>query len=167
MHNLVKTFLTSITFDSLSRKIKNPCLVINKNFLKEDFTMKSKQIIIMLLSVLVFAFASCKNNENPEGGVSAPFKVSSIVGKWTSAVEKNNTFTVANDGKITITSGGQSANLTITSWNTDKDKEVSQYKLTLQGSLNSKNVDFTFTFKSANSCDLTMTGETGAENFTK
>ena len=29
--NLVKSFLTSITFDSLSRKIKNPCLVINKN----------------------------------------------------------------------------------------------------------------------------------------
>ena len=29
--NLVKTFLTSISFDSLSRKIKNPCLVINKN----------------------------------------------------------------------------------------------------------------------------------------
>ena len=28
-NNLVKTFLTSITFDSLSRKIKNPCLVIN------------------------------------------------------------------------------------------------------------------------------------------
>ena len=35
LHNLVKTFLTSIkfTFDSLSRKIKNPCLVINTNFL--------------------------------------------------------------------------------------------------------------------------------------
>jgi len=35
--NLVKSFLTSIkfifTFDNLSRKIKNPCLVINKNFL--------------------------------------------------------------------------------------------------------------------------------------
>ena len=31
--NLVKSFLTSIkfNFDSLSRKIKNPCLVINKN----------------------------------------------------------------------------------------------------------------------------------------
>ena len=28
--NLVKSFLTSITFDNLSRKIKNPCLVINK-----------------------------------------------------------------------------------------------------------------------------------------
>ncbi len=33
--NLVKSFLTSITFDSLSRKIKNPCLVIDRNsFLK-------------------------------------------------------------------------------------------------------------------------------------
>ena len=30
--NLVKSFLTSINFDSLSRKIKNPCLVINKKF---------------------------------------------------------------------------------------------------------------------------------------
>ena len=94
--------------------------------------MKSKQIIIMLLSVLVFAFASCKSNENPGGGGSAhsPFKVSSIVGKWTSTVDNNNTFTVADDGKITITSGGTSANLTITSWNTDKDKETAQYKLT-------------------------------------
>ena len=32
--HLVNTFLTSITFNSLSRKIKNLCLVINKNFLK-------------------------------------------------------------------------------------------------------------------------------------
>ena len=33
--NLVKSFLTLIkfTFDSLSRRIKNPCLVINKNSL--------------------------------------------------------------------------------------------------------------------------------------
>ena len=30
--NLVKYFLTLITLDSLSRKIKSPCLVINKNF---------------------------------------------------------------------------------------------------------------------------------------
>ena len=37
-NNLVKTFLTSITFDSLSRKIKNPCLVIKKKFIpKGDF----------------------------------------------------------------------------------------------------------------------------------
>ena len=34
--NLVKSFLTLIkfNFDSLSRKIKNPCLVINKKYIK-------------------------------------------------------------------------------------------------------------------------------------
>ncbi|WP_236847298.1 hypothetical protein, partial [Brachyspira catarrhinii] len=31
--NLVKSFLASITFDSLSRRIKNPCLVINILFI--------------------------------------------------------------------------------------------------------------------------------------
>ena len=35
--NLVKSFLTSITFDSLSRKIKIPCLVIKKFKFKGDF----------------------------------------------------------------------------------------------------------------------------------
>jgi hypothetical protein len=68
LHNLVKTFLTSINFDSLSRKIKNPCLVINKNFLKEDFTMKSKQIIIMLLSFIILFAISCKNDDKTGGG---------------------------------------------------------------------------------------------------
>jgi hypothetical protein len=74
LHNLVKSFLTSIkfTFDSLSRKIKNPCLVINKNFLKEDFTMRSKQIIIMLLSFIILFSISCKNDDKTgsEGGIS-------------------------------------------------------------------------------------------------
>ena len=32
--HLVKSFLTSITFDNLSRKIKIPCLVINKIILR-------------------------------------------------------------------------------------------------------------------------------------
>ena len=32
--NLLKSFLTSITFDSLSRKIKNPCLVIDRKYIK-------------------------------------------------------------------------------------------------------------------------------------
>ena len=38
-NNLVKSFLTSIkfTFDSLSRKIKNPCLVIKKFIPKGEF----------------------------------------------------------------------------------------------------------------------------------
>ena len=73
--NLVKTFLTSIkfTFDNLSRKIKNPCLVINKNFLKGDFTMKSKQIIIMLLSFIILFAISCKNDDKTgSSGYSVP-----------------------------------------------------------------------------------------------
>ena len=71
MHNLVKTFLTSITFDSLSRKIKNPCLVINKNlFQKENLKMKNsknkKLFTYMVVGALVMALSiSCKSNEEP------------------------------------------------------------------------------------------------------
>ena len=72
MHNLVKTFLTSITFDNLSRKIKNPCLVINKNlFQKENLKMKNsknkKLFTYMVVGALVIALSiSCKSNEEPE-----------------------------------------------------------------------------------------------------
>ncbi len=126
----------------------------------------SKKLFLIVLSVLIVAFVSCKSNEDPESG-SAPFTVSSIVGSWTSTVEPSNTFTVADDGKINISSGGQSATLTITSWATDKDQSVTQYSITLSATVGSQPVDFTFTFKSANSCDLTMTGATGSEPFTK
>ena len=80
MHNLVKSFLTSIkfTFDSLSRKIKNPCLVINKNFLKGDFTMKSKQIIIMLLSFIILFSISCKNDDKTGSGDGNSFNLDDI-----------------------------------------------------------------------------------------
>ena len=78
--NLVKSFLTSIkfTFDSLSRKIKIPCLVINKNFLKEDFTMKSKQIIIMLLSFIILFAISCKNDDKTGSGDGNSFNLDDI-----------------------------------------------------------------------------------------
>ena len=70
MHNLVKTFLTSITFDSLSRKIKNPCLVINKNsFFKEEIIMYNfkKLFTYMVVGALVMALSiSCKSNEEPK-----------------------------------------------------------------------------------------------------
>ena len=76
MHNLVKTFLTSIkfTFDSLSRKIKNPCLVINKNlFQKENLKMKNsknkKLFTYMVVGALVMALSiSCKNNDKTGSG---------------------------------------------------------------------------------------------------
>ena len=72
LHNLVKTFLTSITFDSLSRKIKNPCLVINKNsFFKEEIIMYNfkKLFTYMVVGALVMALSiSCKNNDKTGSG---------------------------------------------------------------------------------------------------
>ena len=80
--------------------------------------MKSKQIIIMLLSVLVFAFASCKSNENPEGGGSAPFKVSSIVGKWSG---DNVSFTIDNNGNVKMTLPvTKDFQIPETDWNSEK-----------------------------------------------
>ena len=74
-NNLVKTFLTSIklTLDNLSRKIKNPCLVINFKFIHKGgnylmnnfnkfFTYMAVGALVMVLSV------SCgKNPAEPEG----------------------------------------------------------------------------------------------------
>ena len=78
--------------------------------------MKSKQIIIMLLSVLVFA--SCKSNENPEGGGSAPFKVSSIVGKWSG---DNVSFTIDNNGNVKMTLPvTKDFQIPETDWNSEK-----------------------------------------------
>ena len=70
--NLVKSFLTSITFDSLSRKIKNLCLVINFNFYtKEEIIMHNfkKNFSYVIVAALVAALSiSCKSNENPDSG---------------------------------------------------------------------------------------------------
>ena len=65
--NLVKTFLTSITFDSLSRKIKNPCLVIKNLYQKEIFKMKILKtktfFTYLVVGALVAALSiSCKSN---------------------------------------------------------------------------------------------------------
>ncbi len=74
--NLVKTFLTSITFDSLSRKIKNPCLVINKIYLKGVCKMTHTKNILKSLLITVMALSllavSCKKDENGGGTPTNP-----------------------------------------------------------------------------------------------
>ena len=65
--NLVKSFLTFITFDSLSRKIKISCLVINKFIFKEDIQMSNIKILSAVLSFLLLFVISC-SNEDTTGG---------------------------------------------------------------------------------------------------
>ena len=62
--NLVKTFLTSITFDSLSEKIKNLRLVIKKFQTKEDILMRNiKKIFTLVLSLILLLAVSCSNDD--------------------------------------------------------------------------------------------------------
>ena len=65
--NLVKTFLTSINFDSLSRKIKSPCLTIKKFISKGVCNMKHTKNILKSLLITVMALSllavSCKKDE--------------------------------------------------------------------------------------------------------
>ena len=68
LHNLVKTFLTSITFDNLSRKIKNPYLVIKKFYSKGVCKMKHTKNILKSLLIAVIALSlllsSCTKSES-------------------------------------------------------------------------------------------------------
>ncbi|WP_432632999.1 hypothetical protein, partial [Brachyspira sp.] len=95
--NLVKTFLTSITFDSLSRKIKNPCLVINNLFYRRNSMKNSKKLFLIVLSVLIVAFVSCKDKATEP----TTFKVSSIAGTWSGT---DVSFTISDSGYLTMTS---------------------------------------------------------------
>ena len=124
----------------------------------------SKKLFLIVLSVLVVAFVSCKDNKSTD---PTTFKVSSIVGTWTSTVNPSSTFTVTDTGNITVETSSGNASLVITDWDSNKDKEVAQYSITLSASLGEQNVSFTFTFKDASNCDLSMAGQDGVEPFTK
>ena len=68
--NLVKTFLTSITFDSLSER--NLCLVIKK-FNYKEFNMNNtktifKSLLIMIVAISLFTVSCSKD----EGGTKTP-----------------------------------------------------------------------------------------------
>ena len=175
MHNLVKTFLTSITFDSLSRKIKNPCLVINKNFLKEDFTMKSKQIIIILLSFIILFSIGC-DNENKTGsggsGGGGSFggsqSKSELVGTWRAKDGGNlaPSFTVDAEGNISRkytfkNDRGKFESVTYTGKVADTfdypyTVELSGTIVKLDGTDTGETKKGTFIFNSASECSATI-----------
>ncbi|WP_346677976.1 hypothetical protein [uncultured Brachyspira sp.] len=129
MHNLVKSFLTLINFDSLSRKIKNPCLVINKNlFQKENLKMKNsknkKLFTYMVVGALVMALSiSCKSNEVPQETGSTSSNHPSQ-GTYTNTIYNDSaTVTINNNGTCTITgkahfdkTDSQTFSITVTKW---------------------------------------------------
>ena len=106
--NLVKTFLTStkFTFDNLSRKIKNPCLVINKNsFFKEKIIMYNfkKLFTYMVVGALSLALSiSCKSNEEPQATGETSSNHPSQ-GTYTNTIYNDSaTVTINNNGTCTI-----------------------------------------------------------------
>ena len=120
----------------------------------------SKKLFLIVLSVLAVAFISCKDNKSTD---PTTFKVSSIVGTWTSTVNSANTFTVSDAGALNITAYDITVAYTISDWESNKDRDVGEYKLTLTQS----GYTFNFTFKDASNCDLSMEGQAGVEPFTK
>ena len=119
----------------------------------------SKKLFLIVLSVLTVAFISCKD----KGTDPTTFTVSSIVGTWTSTVNGNNTFTVNDAGSLSITAYGLTATWTIENWESVKNSEVGEYKI----SLTQSGSTFYFTFKNGSNCDLSMEGQEGVEPFTK
>ena len=154
-NHLVKTFLTSITFDSLSRKIKIPCLVIKKNlYQKEIFKMKilktKKLFTYMVVGALVMALSiSCKNEEtNPNSG---KVKYSVLVGTWRNG---ENSFTIDSLGYLNFTYNGKTYNNIIIN-----DMESESYEDTLPGaSVFSSDYKYlaAFHFTSSSSCEVSI-----------
>ena len=152
-NNLVKSFLTSIkfTFDSLSRKLKNPCLVINTKFILRSSYMNNKKIILIVLSVLTVAFVSCKD----KGTDPTTFKVSSIVGTWSG---EGVSFTIDNNGNVKMTmADGISVDKSFQIPEADWNSEKTEYTIKGDGvGLTGASI----TFKSAKSGTATSTAGT-------
>ena len=93
----------------------------------------SKKLFLIFLSVLIVAFVSCKKDSG--GSITTPtptFKPSSLLGSWTfdgdASAAGNNTLEVA-ENKITVKVNGIDGTIdTSTTWNDEKDKEVTVYQ---------------------------------------
>lgn len=134
----------------------------------------SKKLFLIFLSVLIVAFVSCKKDSG--GSITTPtptFKLSDISGTWKPTKTKSNSLTV-NDtaGTITTLINSTSITFTIENWDTKKNEEVQKYTTSASKKDSSPTYDATLTFKSASSCDVTITfgekpNEPVNETFTK
>ena len=108
--------------------------------------MNSKKIILIILSVIMVAFISCKDK-----GTAPTFKVSDIAGNWSG---DNVSFTIDNNRNVTMTTPF-SAKFQIpeTDWNSEKTEYI----------INGEDVGIpgaSITFKSATSGTATSTAGT-------
>ena len=148
--NLVKTFLTSITFDSLSRKIKNPCLVINKIYLKGVCKMTHTKNILKSLLITVMALSllavSCKKDENGGGGKTPtnplPSSTTITAQNITDAIKSLASKTIGDttidfSGFTTSSAGNANLNATVTKALTD----FTSFKTSLKSELEKVTVE--------------------------
>ena len=98
------------------------------------------------------------------------FKLSDIAGTWKATKNTSNTLTI-NNGTITTLINSTSITFTIENWDTKKNEEVTIYT-DAKEQTTSPSYKATLTFKSASSCDVTVTfgekpNEPVNETFTK
>lgn len=150
-----------INRDNLSGK-KKPDFVINTKIILRSSDMNNKKIILIILSVLVFTFISCKSNEEP-----TKFKPSQLGGTWQSQVDANTSFVLnADTGTITVNS---LAAIQIDGWAANKDTEYSEFKVVVivPNYLQGQSATLNLTFKSTTECDVSIEGVDGVEPFKK
>ena len=118
----------------------------------------SKKLFLIFLSVLIVAFVSCKKDSG--GSITTPtptFKLSSLVGTWKPTVDNNNALSIKDaDGTITTTINSTVITFTTENWDTKKNEEVQKYTLTTNKT-EVPSYNASLTFKSASSCDLSVT----------
>ena len=112
LHNLVKTILTSINFDSLSRKIKSPCLTIKKFYSKGVCNMKHTKNILKSLLITVMALSllavSCSKDESKPTNPT-PTKTKVQVAKEAAAAAAANDDSKLTEAKTAATTASELA----------------------------------------------------------
>ncbi|WP_432633523.1 hypothetical protein [Brachyspira sp.] len=153
-------FLTSIIFDSLSRKIKIPCLVINKNLFSRRIFMKNiKQFFTyMVVGALVMALSiSCKSNEEPEqDNTHSNHPPSGTYSETFRSIKVT----------ATVTTSGGTCNIKGTAYNQDDTTYTEQYDITITKWLHSDgNGDYVSAGSTYPKGEATINAPNGATDF--
>ena len=127
--------------DSSSKSVEKT-IKINFTFKAKDTTLKNNTKTLSIEVKLTKELA---------------FKLSSLVGTWTATGNIANKLSIKDaDGTIETTISGTQINFKIDEWNIKKNEEVQKYT-TSASKKDTPTYDATLTFKSASSCDVTVT----------